>query len=143
MNFRRNLAADEPDINLIPLIDVLLVIVIFLAASTSFTRFSQLSVQLPQAGAPVAQAEAQRLTVTVAADGRYAVNGRAQPPAGVPELAEALRRAASGQQDPSLLIDADAAAPHQSVVRAMEAAGQAGISRIGFSTRARPGEAAR
>ncbi|MBN9476777.1 MAG: biopolymer transporter ExbD [Bordetella sp. SCN 67-23] len=137
MNFRRHLETDEPDINLIPLIDVLLVILIFLAASTSFSRFSQLSVRLPDAAAQSAEAAAG-LTVTVAADGRYALNGKALPIADADQLSEALRKAAAGRDDPSLVIDADAAATHQAVVRAMEAAGRAGISRIGFTTQAAP-----
>lgn len=142
MNFRRRLETDEPDINLIPLIDVLLVILIFLAASTSFSRFSQLSVRLPDASVSSAEAVAG-LTVTVAADGRYALNGKALPATDAAQLAEALRRAAGGREDPTLVIDADAAATHQAVVRAMEAAGLAGISRIGFTTQAGPAGAAR
>ncbi|OVZ58788.1 biopolymer transporter ExbD [Pigmentiphaga sp. NML080357] len=140
MNFRRHLGNDEPDINLIPLIDVLLVILIFLAASTSFSRFSQLSVRLPDASAQASE-QGSNLTVTVAADGRYALNGRALPASEAAQLAEALRKAAAGRDDPTLVIDADASATHQAVVRAMEAAGRAGISRIGFTTQATAGSA--
>jgi len=140
MNFRRHLGNDEPDINLIPLIDVLLVILIFLAASTSFSRFSQLSVRLPDASAQASE-QGPNLTVTVAADGRYALNGRALPASEAAQLAEALRKAAAGRDDPTLVIDADASATHQAVVRAMEAAGRAGISRIGFTTQATAGSA--
>ena len=140
MNFRRHLGNDEPDINLIPLIDVLLVILIFLAASTSFSRFSQLSVRLPDASAQASE-QGSNLTVTVAADGRYALNGRALPASEAAQLAEALRKAAAGRDDPTLVINADASATHQAVVRAMEAAGRAGISRIGFTTQATAGSA--
>ncbi len=137
MNFRRSLDADEPDINLIPLIDVLLVILIFLAASTSFARYSQLTVSLPGINAETADAPAP-LTITVAADGRYALNGRVLPYRDAVQLASALRQAVAGQDQPSLTIDADASATHQAVVRAMEAAGQAGIARVGFTTQAGP-----
>jgi biopolymer transport protein ExbD len=140
MNFRRNLDRDEPDINLLPLIDVLLVIVIFLAASTTFTRFSQLSVKLPGAdGAPSDAIPA--LTVTVAADGRYALNGKALPYQDTAQLSDVLRRAAAGRNEPTLIIDADAAAAHQSVMHALEAAQHAGITRIGFTTEALSGPA--
>lgn len=141
MNFRRHLGHDEPDINLIPLIDVLLVILIFLAASTSFSRFSQLSVRLPDASAQE-QEPGPQITMTVAADGRYALNGRALPVSEAGPLAEAIRKAA-GREDPTLVIDADASATHQAVVRAMEAAGRAGISRVGFTTQSTAAPASR
>lgn len=142
MNFRRHLGHNEPDINLIPLIDVLLVILIFLAASTSFSRFSQLSVRLPDASAQE-QEPGPQITMTVAADGRYALNGRALPVSEAGPLAEAIRKAAAGREDPTLVIDADASATHQAVVRAMEAAGRAGISRVGFTTQSTAAPASR
>ncbi|MDX3904221.1 MAG: biopolymer transporter ExbD [Pigmentiphaga sp.] len=137
MNFRRHLGTDEPEINLIPLIDVLLVVLIFLAASTTFARVNQLSVRLPDASAQSPE-KVPALSITVAADGRYALNGRALPATDAAQLAEALRKAAAGHEEPALIIDADAAATHQAVVRAMEAAGRAGISRIGFATQVSP-----
>lgn len=138
MNFRRRLRADEPDINLIPLIDVLLVILIFLAASTSFSRMSQLSVTLPSANGETSSDPAKPLVLTVSSDGRYALAGRLLPSPDASQLAQALRQATAGNTDPSLVVDADAAASHQSVMRALEAAGTAGIARIGFTTQAAP-----
>jgi len=136
MNFRRRSTADEPDINLIPLIDVLLVIVIFLAASTSFARFSQLAVTLPTADSAEHAAPATPLTITVSSDGRYALGGRTLPYRDADQLSQALRAAANGRPDPSLVVDADGAAPHQAVMRALEAASMAGISHIGFTAQA-------
>lgn len=139
MNFRGRRSRDEPEINLIPLIDVLLVILIFLAASTSFSRFSELSVTLPTASRDAQTPLLPPVTITVAADGRYAVNGKALPQREVEQLAQSLRSAIAGRPDPSVIIDADAAATHQSVIGAMEAARQAGIARVGFTTRSAPG----
>jgi biopolymer transport protein ExbD len=141
MNFRRRRLPDEPEINLIPLIDVLLVILIFLAASTSFSKFSQLAITLPTASNEATSQLLPQVTITVAADGRYALNGRALPYRETDRLAQALRSAVTGRTDPSVVIDADAGATHQAVINAMEAARQAGIARIGFTTRTAPGAA--
>ncbi|GGX35633.1 biopolymer transporter ExbD [Pigmentiphaga litoralis] len=138
MNFRRRRHIEDPEINLIPLIDVLLVIMIFLAASTSFSKFSQLSITLPTASNETRAAPPQ-VTVTVAADGRYALNGRALQYRDAETLSQALRAAVQGRTEPSLVIDADAGATHQSVVNAMEAARLAGIARVGFTTRTNAG----
>ncbi|GAA4339694.1 biopolymer transporter ExbD [Pigmentiphaga soli] len=136
MNFRRRLRADEPDINLIPLIDVLLVMLIFLAASTTFAHFGRLAIRLPSAGAAQAEEAGAPLVLTIAADGRYALRGRVLPYADASQLAQALRQAAGGTEE--LVIDADAAAAHQSVMLALEAAGRAGISRVGFTVQSAP-----
>lgn len=139
MDFRRRRPPEEPEINLIPLIDVLLVILIFLAASTSFSKFSQLSITLPTASNEAQSPLLPQITVTVAADGRYALNGKTLPQRDLQPLVQALRAAVVGRTDPSLVIDADAGATHQAVVNAMEAARLAGIARIGFTTRTSPG----
>jgi len=125
---------DELEINLIPLIDVLLVILIFLSATTSFARFTQLKVVLPQADAEEETTAA--LEIAVSHDGRYALNGElldGSTPAG---LAEALRQAAAGKADPVVVINADAQATHQSVINVMEAARLAGLGRVNFATQA-------
>ncbi|MFA7623398.1 MAG: biopolymer transporter ExbD [Pusillimonas sp.] len=132
MNFRRSFSADEPEINLIPLIDILLVILIFLAATTSFQRYQQLNVSLPQASAQAISGEPLRLAISQ--DGLYALDAILIDSASVADIATALARASQGQDDPVLLINADAQASHQAVITAMQAARQAGISQVSFAT---------
>ncbi len=145
MNFRKNLQDDQPEINLIPLIDVLLVILIFLAATTSFNRYQQLKLTLPRASAEAQQQDA--LHIAVSHDGLYAVQGQLLPGTTTEDIADALRQlfATSGTdgvpvapEDRVLVIDADAQASHAAVVRAMEAARSAGIERVHFATQAAP-----
>jgi len=135
MNFRTTHADDNPDINLIPLIDVLLVILIFLAATTTFTRVHELDVQLPQAQATSAATHPMQLAIS--SDGLYALNGELLPARGLDELAQAFSESAQQHADPSLLIQADGQAPHQAVVQVLEAARDAGITQIHFATEAR------
>lgn len=124
----------ELEINLIPLIDVLLVVLIFLAATTSFARFTQLKVRLPQADA---QAESlATLDIAVSHDGRYALNGDLLDDATPAGIAQALRQACADKANPMLVINADAQATHQSVVNVMEAARMAGIGRVNFAAQA-------
>ena len=139
MNFRGKQQEDDVEINLIPLIDVLLVILIFLAATTSFNRYQQLKLTLPQAAAEVQQDEAMRIAITH--DGLYAVQGHTLPGTGTADISEALLQlmASAGHTKPTervLVIDADARASHAAVVRAMEAARLAGIERVQFTTQA-------
>src|SRR5690606_16038988 len=124
------------EINLIPLIDVLLVILIFLAASTSFVRYQQMQLALPQAQAEAAEPRA--LTLAVSQDNQYALEAQWLSGANVDEMAAELRKAAAGMENPLLVIYADAKATHESVVRAMQAARQAGISRVSFATQGTP-----
>ena len=135
MNFRGGRGGrgegDELEINLIPLIDVLLVILIFLAATTSFARFTQLKVTLPEAA--IEQETPPAIEVAISRDGRYAVNGTLVDAAGPADMAQALTLAAAGKPQPLLLINADAQATHQSVVNVMEAARLAGIGRVNFA----------
>lgn len=130
MNFRRKSWHDEPDINLIPLIDVLLVILIFLAASTSFNRMQQFDVTLPKA-----QAEApdlQALGIAVSREGLYALNGQIISNDQVSDVASALLQARQSPEQ-ALVINADAQSPHESVMRILEAARQAGIEKVHFA----------
>jgi biopolymer transport protein ExbD len=136
MNFRRRQPDDEPEINLIPLIDVLLVILIFLAATTSFTRFSQLKVSLPQAQAGSADLDA--LNIAISQEGLYALNGQLLAGTSSQEIAQALSSAARNSNEAVLVINADAQTTHESVVRVMEAARLAGISRVNFATQSTP-----
>lgn len=136
MNFRRRQLDDEPEINLIPLIDVLLVILIFLAATTSFTRFNQIKVALPEVRADAAETDA--LNMAISQEGLYALNGQLLSDTSTQEISQALRSAAAGHEEAVLVINADAQTTHESVVRAMEAARLAGISRVNFATQSPP-----
>lgn len=132
MNFRgEGRGRDEVEINLIPLIDVLLVILIFLAATTSFAHFTRLKITLPQAAAE--QQESAPLEIAVSQDGHYALNGTLIDGSTTADIARALVQAVQGKPSPVLLINADAQATHQSVVNVMEAARQAGIERLNFA----------
>ncbi len=132
MNFRKA-RAEAPEINLIPFIDVLLVVLIFLMLSTTYSKFTELQVTLPTADAEQPRDHPRSITVVVAADGRYAVNGRAVDGRSVEILSAALARAAAGQQDIPLIISADATSAHQSVINVMDAARQAGLARLTFA----------
>lgn len=132
MNFRQRLAHDEPEINLIPLIDILLVILIFLAATTSFQRFQQLNINLPQASAQAITAEP--LVIAISQDGMVALGKDLLDGTNLQSLVANLQNATTGQAEPLLLINADAQAPHQAVIRVMEAARLAGIRQVSFAT---------
>ncbi len=136
MNFRSRQSDDEPEINLIPLIDVLLVILIFLAATTSFTRFSQLKVALPEAQADAADIDT--LNIAISQEGLYALNGQILSDATTQDIAQALLAAAGEHAEKVLVINADAQTTHESVVRVMEAARIAGITRVNFATQSSP-----
>jgi biopolymer transport protein ExbD len=134
MNFQRGRSRDEPEINLIPMIDVLLVILIFLMVTTSYAKFSELQINLPQAGGEASVAQAKTINVGVDAAEHYAINSQGIPFAGVEALATALKNASGNQPDPTIVINADAKAPHQAVINVMEAARLAGYGRITFTT---------
>ena len=134
MNFRRARERDEPEINLIPLIDILIVVLIFLFLTTTYSRYAELQINLPEAAADKAGDRPEVLTVAVDSQGKYAING-AQVPFGSPQnFAQKLREAAKGAKEPVVAISADAAATHQSVVNVMESARLAGYSHISFTT---------
>ena len=142
MRFRRGYT-EEPEVNLIPLIDVLLVVLIFLAVSTTYSRFSQLQIKLPKADPDQASAKLAEIEVGVTADGRFAIGHDIVPVTDSAGLAELLRAAAAGMHDPILVINADAQSTHQSVITVMEAARNAGLTRLSFATRNRSGGARR
>lgn len=133
MNFRSR-RQDEPEINLIPFIDVLLVVLIFLMLSTTYNKFTELQLTLPVADTEQQRDRPREIMVVVAADGRYAINKTAVADRSVAALAEALAEAATAGKDSVLVISADATAPHQAVVSVMEAARRAGLSQITFAT---------
>ena len=134
MNFRLGRRREEPEINLIPMIDVLLVILIFMMVTTSYAKFSELRINLPQAGGEVSDAKANLINVAVDASEHYSINNQGVQYTGVDALAASLKTAAGTQTDPTIVIDADAKATHQSVINVMEAARRAGFGRITFTT---------
>ena len=134
MNFQRGRTREEPEINLIPMIDVLLVIIIFLMLTTTYAKFSGLEINLPTAEASKQPEQPNEIEVAVTAAGQILVNKSPLAASDVKAIAEALRRAAGTRQDPVIVINADAKATHQSVVDVMQAAQTAGYPRISFAT---------
>lgn len=133
MNFRTR-SRDEPEINLIPFIDVLLVVLIFLMLSTTYSKFTEMQLRLPTADTEALRNAPREIMVGIASDGRYSVNKQQVPDRSVAGMAQALGEAASGIKDPVLIISADATAAHQSVITAMEAARRVGLNQITFAT---------
>jgi biopolymer transport protein ExbD len=134
LNFQRGQEKEPLEINLVPMIDVMLVILIFLMITTTYSKYTELQISLPTAEAAKQPERPHEVTVLVNAQGQYVVNRAAVPFRGVEQLAEELRRAAGARKDPVVVISADAAATHQSVVRVMEAARIAGLTQITFTT---------
>ncbi len=139
MDFRRGRTREEPEINLIPMIDVLLVILIFLMVTTSYSQFSGLQINLPQAaGETESDKGSSLINVSIDATEHYAINAQAIPFTGIDNLADELRKAAGSAKNPVIVINADARTPHQAVINVMEAARNAGIGSITFKTEAPP-----
>ncbi len=134
MNFQRGRAREEPEINLIPMIDVLLVILIFLMITTTYTRFSALEIDLPQAEGSPSTTKGDQINISVDSSENYAINDQTFTFNGVTKLSEAMHKAAGDNDNPTIVINADAKAPHQSVINIMEAARLAGYGRITFTT---------
>lgn len=134
MNFQRGRRNEELEVNLVPLIDVLLVIIIFLVVSATFSRVSELQINLPTAEANAQQDKPLVVTVDVDAAGRYMVNGADVAEQTVESISLALRKAAGDGKEPTIVINADAKSTHQSVVDVMEASRQAGYTHITFAT---------
>lgn len=134
MNFQRGRGREEPEINLIPMIDVLLVIIIFLMLTTSYSRFSGLEINLPTADVSKSAEAPNEIDVAVTASGQILVNKSPLTVSDVGGIVEGLRRAAGGREDPVIIINADAKATHQRVVDVMQAAQSAGYPHISFAT---------
>ena len=124
---------DDPEINLIPMIDVLLVIIIFLMLTTTYARRAELKINLPTATAEKRMERANELNVVVSATGQYSVQGKAVASREVGALADELRRAAAAMKQPIVVIDGDSNASYQSAIRIMDAARQAGIGQVVFA----------
>ncbi|HUY04813.1 MAG TPA: biopolymer transporter ExbD [Rhodocyclaceae bacterium] len=134
MNFQRGRPQEQPEINLIPMIDVLLVILIFLMITTTYSKYAGLDINLPTADAQQAQEQANEINVVVNIQGDVTVNGSALGVRDIEAISLALKRAAGNAKDPVVVISADAKATHQSVIDVMQAAQQAGLSHIAFAT---------
>jgi len=134
MNFQRGKKHEDIEINFIPLIDVLLVIIIFLIVSATFSRTNELQINLPTAEANAPQEKPTMIEVAVDAGGQYLVNGKRLPDGSVPAISAALQAAAASGKEPTIVINADANSTHQSVVNVMEASRVAGYTHITFAT---------
>jgi len=134
MNLRGARSRDEPEINFIPLIDVLLVILIFLMVTTTYQRVAELQITLPEADADQIKQRPKEVNVGIDAQGQYVIDKNVFPFTTVAALAEALNRASGGSKDAVVIINADANATHQSVIHVMEAARQTGLIHITFAT---------
>ncbi|BEI42111.1 MULTISPECIES: ExbD/TolR family protein [unclassified Polynucleobacter] len=131
----RSFSYAEPEINLIAFIDVLLVILIFLMISTTFTKFQEIAITLPTASGVETVDSAREINIAVSSDGRFALNGKVMNRA---QLGSALKQMnASSEQNLRISIDADARAPHQAVMTVLELARDAGLPNIAFSSQAK------
>ena len=138
MNFRKP-RPEEPEINLIPFIDVLLVVLIFLMLSTTYSKFTELQITLPVADADKARDRPREIIVAVAADGRYTVNRKPVDGRSVELLSAELASAAGGSNEMIVIVSADATAAHQSVINVMDAARRANLPHLTFATQTSAG----
>ena len=136
MNFRRFRASEPLEINLIPLIDVLLVILIFLMITTTYSKFAELQINLPTADAEKQLERPNEINITVNVGGQYTINRRPVAFRDVAGLSDEMRGAAGALKDPIVVISADSNATHQSVINIMEASRLAGYGHISFATQA-------
>ncbi len=137
MNFQRKRHNEEPEINLIPMIDVLLVILIFLMITTTYSKYAGLEINLPSADAQQSAEQPNEINVVVTGAGDVMVNRTPVGARDIGAITLALKRvtgAAANTKEPVLIISADAKAAHQSVIDVMQAAQQAGLSHISFAT---------
>ena len=133
MNFRHR-SREEPEINLIPFIDVLLVVLIFLMLTTTYNKFTEMQLRLPVADTDAQRDYPKELVVAVGSDGAYAVNKQMVEGRSLEALSSAMLQGAKAGKDTVVIISADASAKHQSVVTVMEAARRAGLTQITFAT---------
>ncbi|MFZ6648436.1 ExbD/TolR family protein [Undibacterium sp. TJN25] len=144
MNFRKGQGREDPEINLIPFIDVLLVILIFLMVTTTYSRFTELQITLPTADAEKSQDRPAQIDIGIDAQGRYKINSQPVSFLDTATLAEDLKQAAAAlnagkdgaRQDPVVIINADRATSHQSVIDVLEAARIAGMAKVTFAAQA-------
>jgi len=134
MRIRDFRADDEPEINLVPLIDVILILIIFFVVTTTFDARSVLKLQLPQANGEPSEASAKALSVLVNAEGRYFVQDREALRTDLESLKRTIVEVAGDDRKRPVLLRADARTPHQSVVTALDALGQLGFRQISIAT---------
>ncbi|GJB78170.1 biopolymer transporter ExbD [Pseudomonas plecoglossicida] len=136
MKFRRNRQRENVDINLASLIDVVFVLLLFFVVTTTFTRETQLRVELPEAASaePAAPDQGKLVEITISAEGVYSVNNHLLPKSDLATLSEAIERESGGDNKLPLAISADGRTPHQAVVTAMDAAGKLGFSQLRMTT---------
>lgn len=135
MKFRRQRRGADIEVNVTPLIDVVFLLLIFFMVSTTFTRESHLSLDLPEASAEPSEAPPARIEILINAEGHYRVDERSLIDSRIETLIRALREVSAGDSSRPLVITADASTPHQAVVRAMDAAGQLGFAQLSLTTR--------
>ncbi|VVP66782.1 hypothetical protein PS910_00067 [Pseudomonas fluorescens] len=136
MKFRRNRQRENVDINLASLIDVVFVLLLFFVVTTTFTRETQLRVELPEADSATVATDEQgkQVEITISAEGVYSVNNNLLPKSDLATLSEAIEQASAGDHQLPLSISADGKTPHQAVVTAMDAAGKLGFSQLRMTT---------
>ena len=134
MDFQRGKKHEDLEMNLVPLIDVLLVIIIFLVVSTTFARMSELQINLPTAQASAPEDKPKVIDVGIDAKGHYVVGKNSVDEGTVVAIGAALQKAAGDGKEPTIVINADANTTHQSVINVMEAARQVGMTHITFAT---------
>jgi biopolymer transport protein ExbD len=134
VNFRRGKEEEPLEINLVPLIDVMMVILIFLMITTTYSKYTELQINLPTADSERQLERPNEIAVLVNAQGQYVVNRKPVAFKSIEQLAAELKGAGSSLKEPVVVISADASATHQAVVRVMEAARVAGLSQITFTT---------
>jgi len=135
VKFRRK-PRENVEINLASLLDVVFILLLFFVVATTFTRETQLKVDLPEAvsGTPPESSETKRLEVVIDADGSYSLNGQALITSDLENLMRALQKESGGDNSLPLTISADDQTPHQAVITAMDAAGELGFSRLRITT---------
>ena len=133
MNFRPRIK-DEPEINLIPFIDVLLVVLIFLMLSTTYSKFTEMQLKLPVADTENQRDYPKEMIVAISADGNYSVNRAAVGGRTIENVSQAMAEGAKAGKETVVVISADASARHQAVITVMEAARRVGLSQITFAT---------
>ena len=134
MNLRPGRGDERVDINLTPLIDVVFLLLIFFMVSTTFDRHAKLKVELPEASAKMSQQQQEPIVLSIDAKGNYFINDRQVVNTTLETLKIALQKTVADNKDVSLVLRADAKTPHQSVVRAMDAASQLGLTRLSIAT---------
>ena len=139
MRFRSSQRDEEPEINLIAFIDILLVILIFLMLSTTYSRFTELQVTLPTANSDQLQERPREIVVSVSAEGRYAIDRQPVEGRDVETLTTLLTSAAQGRADAIVIVSADATAPHQTVINVLDAARRAGLAKLTFAAQSAAG----